>query len=182
MDPEVLAALDALASREVRHLLVRLDVLGSAVRIPAVVERVDADEDVLGLEDLRPREREGQEDGVSRGYVGDRDARNGPSLISRVALWDSRCSTSAPILRRGVSRCRRRCCATTIRVATRRAASISASWRCPYRKVIAKGEKPASFAMASVVVESRPPLKSTSRVLGRAVHRRSPPLAPNRRI
>src|ERR1051325_7512188 len=46
--------------------------------------------------------------------------------------------------------------------ATRRAASISRSWRCPYRNVNAYVSKPSRRAIASVVVESTPPLSKTT--------------------
>ena len=43
-------ALDAGAGGEVRHVLVGGDVLGAAVGVAGVVERVDADEDVGGTD------------------------------------------------------------------------------------------------------------------------------------
>ena len=66
-------ALDGGLGREVRHLLERLDVLGPAVGVAAVVEGVDADEDVVCFEHLGPGERDREEDGVARGHVGDRE-------------------------------------------------------------------------------------------------------------
>ena len=74
MDLESLRSLDAGSGREVGHRLVGRDVLGPAVRVAAVVERVDADEDVLGAERLGPGERKGQEYRVARRHVGDRNA------------------------------------------------------------------------------------------------------------
>ena len=56
-------------------LLERRDVLGPAVGIARVVERVHADEDVAAREHLGPRQRERQEDRVARRHVCDRDFR-----------------------------------------------------------------------------------------------------------
>src|SRR5258707_7812937 len=44
------------------------------------------------------------------------------------------------------------------------AASISAEWRWPYAKVSACTARPSLFAIARTVVESRPPLRSTTAV------------------
>src|SRR5262245_5305047 len=54
-DPESLAALHAGPRSESRHSLERLQELRPAVRIPGVVERVGADEDVEQPESLGPR-------------------------------------------------------------------------------------------------------------------------------
>src|SRR5688572_2484624 len=64
--------LDARTCAEVRHVLIGADVLRPAVRVPAVVQGVDADEDVACLEDFCPCQRERQEDRIASGDVGDR--------------------------------------------------------------------------------------------------------------
>ena len=69
----LLPALDARLGGQVGHLLVRADVLGAAVRVSAVVQGVDADENVAGLQHLGPGQRVRQEDRVASGDVGDRD-------------------------------------------------------------------------------------------------------------
>ena len=56
---------------QVRHLLEGLDELRTTIGIAAVIERVHAEEYVAGPEDLRPRQRIGQENGISRRDVGD---------------------------------------------------------------------------------------------------------------
>ena len=56
--------------RQRRQLLERGDELGTAVRIPGVVERVHADDDVVGAEDFGPAKRQREEHGVPRGDVG----------------------------------------------------------------------------------------------------------------
>src|SRR5215213_7592310 len=84
LDAHGRGTLDAAARGEVGHVLERLDVLGTAIGIARVVERVDADEDVGGAEYLRPGEAEGEEDRVARRDVGDgnalRDVRFGAIL------------------------------------------------------------------------------------------------------
>ena len=67
-------AFDAGPGGEVRHPRVGLEVLGPAIGIAAVVERVGAEEDVAGAEGLGPGQREREEDGVAGGDVGGRDA------------------------------------------------------------------------------------------------------------
>ena len=57
--------------RQVGHALEGRDVFRAAIRIAGVVDRVDADEDVAGLQRLGPGQREGQEHGVARRHVGD---------------------------------------------------------------------------------------------------------------
>jgi len=73
VDRQALAALNARPGGQVRHPPVGLEVLGTAIWIAAVIEAVHADEDVARAQRLRPREREGEEDGVPRRHVGDRD-------------------------------------------------------------------------------------------------------------
>ena len=99
-----LRALDAGLGGEVRHPLEGVDVLGAAVGIAAVVERVDADEDVARAEHLGPREREREEDRVARRHVGDRDPR--AHLAHPCDPWGRRCRRSAPSRRRRAGRCR----------------------------------------------------------------------------
>jgi hypothetical protein len=57
-------SLDADFGGEVRDPLERLDELGPAVRVPAVVLGVHPDEDVRRADDFDPGRRAGQEDGV----------------------------------------------------------------------------------------------------------------------
>ena len=64
---------DAGLGRQRREPLERAEVLGAAVRIAGVVERVDADDDGLGAEHFRPGHRQRQEDGVARRHIGRRD-------------------------------------------------------------------------------------------------------------
>ena len=56
MDTESIA-LDAALRSEIGHGLERTNVLGTAIWIAAVVERIDPDEDVVGLQHLGVRER-----------------------------------------------------------------------------------------------------------------------------
>ncbi len=63
-------ALDAGAGREIGQRLKRVHEVGTAIGVAGVVERVHANDDVVGAEDLGPAERERQEDRVSRGHVG----------------------------------------------------------------------------------------------------------------
>ena len=73
MDLQPLRALDAGLRGQVGHPLEGLDVLRPAIRIPAVVERVDTHEHVARAQRLGIRKRERQEDRVAGGHVGDRD-------------------------------------------------------------------------------------------------------------
>ena len=57
------------------HALERGDVFGAAVGVARVIEGVHADENILGSKDLGPREREGKEDRVAGGDVGNGDIR-----------------------------------------------------------------------------------------------------------
>ena len=72
VNPEA-RALDAVAGAEVRDTLEGGDELGPAVGIAGVVERVDADHDVVRAEHFGPSHRERQEDRVARRHVGGRD-------------------------------------------------------------------------------------------------------------
>src|SRR5260370_7276465 len=58
---------------QVGHALEGFDEFGAAVGVSGIIERVDADENVRGLENLGPGQREGEEDGVARGNVSDRN-------------------------------------------------------------------------------------------------------------
>src|SRR5262249_59250422 len=64
------SAFDARTRREVRQLLEGLDECGPAVGIAGIVERVDADDEVVGIERLCPGESQGEEDPVARRHVG----------------------------------------------------------------------------------------------------------------
>src|SRR6202790_5009917 len=61
------AAFDARFGRQVGHIFESVDELGAAVRVAGVVERIHADENVGGLENLRPRQRIRKKNGVARG-------------------------------------------------------------------------------------------------------------------
>jgi hypothetical protein len=69
------------------HIRSKASCLRPAVRVSAVVERIDPDEDVLGAEDLRPPERVREENGVARRHIGDgnpvREGLRAPSLGDR---------------------------------------------------------------------------------------------------
>src|SRR5260370_20849910 len=67
------AASDGGLGGKVGHALEGFDEFGAAVGVSGVIERVDADENVRGLENLSPGQREGEEDGVARGNVSDRN-------------------------------------------------------------------------------------------------------------
>ncbi len=71
---QLLRALDAGLGGQVRHAREGLDVLRPAIGIAAVVERVDAHEDVTGAQRLGIGQRERQEDRVARRHVRDRNA------------------------------------------------------------------------------------------------------------
>src|SRR5262249_29480886 len=68
-------ALDAGARRQAGEALEGGDELGAAIGIARIVERVDADDDVVRAEDLGPAECDRQEDRVARGHVGGRNLR-----------------------------------------------------------------------------------------------------------
>src|SRR5262245_32356172 len=83
------APFDAGSRREGRDLLERAKVFRPAVRITGVIERVDADDDGFGADDLGPGRRERQEDRVAGGHVGGRNARRVERAILRdVAVAD----------------------------------------------------------------------------------------------
>ena len=63
------AAVDARFRGQSRHPLERLDVLGPAVWIAGVVQRIDADEEVAGAQHFSPRQRQRQEHRIARGHV-----------------------------------------------------------------------------------------------------------------
>src|SRR5437867_9459454 len=71
---------------EVRHALERFDIFGTSVGISGVIERIHADEDVRGFEDLGPGQREGKKNRIARRDIGD---GNLPAhLLRRAPLWD----------------------------------------------------------------------------------------------
>ena len=77
------AAFHAGFGGQITHALEGPDVFGAAIGVAGIIESVDADEDVVGFENLGPGEGEGEEDGVPRGYVGDRDpATHGPFVAA----------------------------------------------------------------------------------------------------
>ncbi len=86
-------ALDAGLGSEIGKRGKRRDVLGTAIGVAAVVQRIDTDEKVLGMQDLGPRQGERQHDGVARGDVGHRDAvrrrlRNRNGLVGKGGTAD----------------------------------------------------------------------------------------------
>src|SRR5256886_15519489 len=80
VDRPPLPPLPARLGRPVSHALEGLDVLGPAIGIPGKVDRRGPDEDVARRERLGPREREPEEDRVTRRHV-----RHGGFL--RHLLW-----------------------------------------------------------------------------------------------
>ena len=81
--------------RQRRQLLERRDELRAAVGIAGVVERVDADDDVVRAEHFGPAERQRQEDRVARRHVGRRDVVRHRSADP----WAPECRSSATIRR-----------------------------------------------------------------------------------
>src|SRR5262252_3560576 len=75
VNAKVAATFDPRLRGEIGETLESLDELRTAVGIARVVEGVDPDEDVLRPLYLRPPQGMGEEDGVPRRDVGDRDAR-----------------------------------------------------------------------------------------------------------
>ena len=71
MDLDARAAFDRSFSGEVGHALECLDVFGTAIGVPGVIERVHSDEDVARFKRLCPRQSVRQKDRVARGNVGD---------------------------------------------------------------------------------------------------------------
>src|SRR5262245_6412854 len=74
MNGQLLPALNTRLCRQIRHPGERLDVLGTAVRVTAIVKRVDAQENIAGSENLRPRESNCKKNGVPRRNIGNRNA------------------------------------------------------------------------------------------------------------
>ena len=58
---------------QITHVLEGLNELGPAIGIAGIIESVDADEDVVGLEHFGPGEGEGEEDSIARRHVGHGD-------------------------------------------------------------------------------------------------------------
>jgi glycosyltransferase involved in cell wall biosynthesis len=75
VDLKARAAFHACFGGEIRHALVGLDVLGAAIRVARIIERVDADKDIGALDRLRQGERVRKEDRIACGHVSDRNAR-----------------------------------------------------------------------------------------------------------
>ena len=59
---------------ELGKIFKRRDELRPAIRIAAVIERVDADEDIGRVKHFRARERVREKNGVSRRHISDRNA------------------------------------------------------------------------------------------------------------
>ena len=130
---QLLASLDARLGGQVGHALEGLDVLGPAVGVAAVVERVDADEDVAGLQRLGPGQGEREEDRVAGGHVGDRDPV--VQVLGPIAVGTAMSAVRAEPPNRRRSMSTTTCRATPRAAATRAAASSSTWWRWPYRKL-----------------------------------------------
>src|SRR5207249_2289564 len=80
VDAEVALALDAGLGRQIGQLLERLRELRPAIGIAGVIDRIDADEDILGAQHFRPGEpTRGEDDGPGR----DRP----PRLAARGGAW-----------------------------------------------------------------------------------------------
>ena len=101
VDAEAARALDARLGGEIGQPLEGLDELGPAIGIAGLVERVHADEDVLGAQRLGPGERVAEKDGVARGHVGDRNAGAdglvAPALGHRDVVGQRRAADGAEI-------------------------------------------------------------------------------------
>jgi hypothetical protein len=79
-------ALDTCFSSEVRQFLERFDEFRAAIGVAAVVDCVYADENIIGRNDFRPGECIREEDRVTRGDVGDRNALR--DFCFRALLWN----------------------------------------------------------------------------------------------
>jgi len=73
VDLDCPASLGIYLGGQVGHALVGRDVLGPTIGIAGVVEGIDTDEDAARLQHLRPGQGKGQEDGIARRDIGDRD-------------------------------------------------------------------------------------------------------------
>jgi hypothetical protein len=105
MDTITLTSLDTGGRGQIGQRLEGGDVLGPAVRIAGIVERIDPDEDVARLQHLGPGERERQKNRIARRHIGHRDI-----LLHRAsdrAPWERRDPPSAPSRRSGADRSRR---------------------------------------------------------------------------
>ena len=83
-------AFDARLGRERRGSLERLDELRPAIGISRIVERIDADEDVVRAQHFRPRQRQRQHHRVARGHVGRRDGIRIGSALRHLAVAEQR--------------------------------------------------------------------------------------------
>ena len=73
-----------------RRSLECLDELGPAIGIAGVVERVHANEDVIGPEHFCPREGERQHDRIPRGYIGRRYRAGMRPVLGHLAIPEQR--------------------------------------------------------------------------------------------
>ena len=73
MDGEMLLSLHGCLGGEIGQALERCDELWAAIRVAAVVQCVDTDEDVLRANHLGKSQRKTQKNGVARRYIGHRD-------------------------------------------------------------------------------------------------------------
>src|SRR5450830_17629 len=83
--------------RQVGHALERLDELWAAVRVAGIIHRVDADKDIAGIQHFCPAESQGQEYGVARRYIGDRDAFAGRFRHVDAAVGEGRAADAVEV-------------------------------------------------------------------------------------
>src|SRR5439155_390342 len=109
VDRQPLPPLHARLGRQVSHALEGLDVLGSAIGVPGKVDRRGPDEDVARRERLGPREREREEDRVTRRHVrhGDflRHLLWSPTLGHGDVVREGRATEGAQVEREGLVPC-----------------------------------------------------------------------------
>ena len=138
-----------------------------AVGIAGVVERVDADDDVVGAEHLGPAERQRQENRVPRRHVGRRNLRGVEVAIVRHgrARGQRRAADRPQIRPRARGGARRRARArrhAPTRPRARGAARSERSARTARNR--------SAFAIAAAVYESRPPLRRTTARIAIRMH------------
>lgn len=69
MDGDGQAPFDGSLGRQIGHGLKGLDVFGAAIGIAAVVDGIDANEQVARIESFGPGQRKREEDGISRRHI-----------------------------------------------------------------------------------------------------------------
>ncbi|MNT50566.1 hypothetical protein D3C72_1874920 [compost metagenome] len=76
LDTETLA-FDPGLGRQVGHAFEGRNELGTAIRVAGIVHRIDPDEDIARTQHLGPAQGQGQEHGIARRHIGDRNAFGG---------------------------------------------------------------------------------------------------------